>query len=481
MSDHRQALFRKIPSVDVLLGHPQIDGALSTQPRGLVIRAIHEILAELRANIQSGGIADEGHALEQDSIVQNILSRIAVLSMPSLKNVVNATGVVVHTNLGRSLLADRVLAKFGSLAGGYSNLEYSLHQGRRGSRYTHVEYLLRELTGAEAGMVVNNNAAAVLLSLETLARGREVVVSRGQLVEIGGAFRIPDVMRKSGARMVEVGTTNKTHLRDYEAAIGPDTALLLKVHTSNFQIVGFTEEVPLSELVKLGKKHGIPVMDDLGSGCLLDFSEYGMIREPTVQEALEQGVGVVTFSGDKLLGGPQAGIILGKSDLVTAIRENQLSRALRIDKLTLLALEETLRMYRDPRMAVKDIPTLRMICYSYESLVESAERLHALVRDMNTENFSVEQTDGHSKVGGGALPLQELKTRLLCLIPAGLSAQGMEKRLRHNTPPIIARVEKDRLMLDMRTIQKKEFQTVAHAIKALAEVQPPKDRLERNP
>jgi len=434
MSDHRQALFRKIPSVDVLLGHPRIDGALSNQPRGIVIRAIHEVLEALRTTIQENvDISD--HELETETIVKNVMVHIDHLSMPSLRNVVNATGVVVHTNLGRSLLADRVLAKFSPLAGGYSNLEYSLEQGRRGSRYTHVEYLLKELTGAEAGMVVNNNAAAVLLSLETLAKGREVVVSRGQLVEIGGAFRIPDVMRKSGAKMVEVGTTNKTHLRDYEAAIGPDTALLLKVHTSNFQIVGFTEEVPLSDLVKLGQKHDIPVMDDLGSGCLLDFSTYGMIREPTVQEALEQGVGVVTFSGDKLLGGPQAGIILGKKDLVAAIRENQLNRALRIDKLTLLALEETLRMYRDPRVAVRDIPTLRMICYAYDALVESAELLHALIRDIKTENFSVELTDGDSKVGGGALPLQKLKTRLVSLVPARLSAQKMEKHLRHNDPP----------------------------------------------
>jgi L-seryl-tRNA(Ser) seleniumtransferase len=471
MSDQRQALFRKIPSVDLLLGHAKVDEALSTQPRGIVIRAIHEVLEALRTTIQANTAVSD-HELKTDTIVQNVMARIEHLSMPSLRNVVNATGVVVHTNLGRSLLADRVLEKFAPLAGGYSNLEYSLDQGRRGSRYTHVEYLLRELTGAEAGMVVNNNAAAVLLSLETLARGREVVVSRGQLVEIGGAFRIPDVMRKSGAKMVEVGTTNKTHLKDYEAAIGPDTALLLKVHTSNFQIVGFTEEVRLSELVKLGKKHGIPVMDDLGSGCLLDFSQYGMIREPTVQEALEQGVGVVTFSGDKLLGGPQAGIILGKKDLVTAIRENQLNRALRIDKLTLLALEETLRMYRDPRMAIRDIPTLRMICYSYESLVENAERLHALIRDINTENFSVELSDGYSKVGGGALPLQKLKTRLLGLVPARISAQRMEKYLRHHTPPVIARVEKDRLILDIRTIREKEFQTVAQAIQALAEFNP---------
>ena len=480
MTDHRQTLFRKIPSVDVLLGDPQIEKILSTQPRGLVVRAIHEILEGLRKTIQMNAAISDPE-LEMNTIVQNVMARINYLSMPSLRNVINATGVVVHTNLGRSLLADQVLAKFNSLAGGYSNLEYSLDQGRRGSRYTHVEYLLKELTGAEAGMVVNNNAAAVLLSLETFAKDKEVVVSRGQLVEIGGAFRIPDVMRKSGATMVEVGTTNKTHLRDYEAAIGPNTALLLKVHTSNFQIVGFTEEVPLSDLVKLGQKHGIPVMDDLGSGCLLDFSNYGMIQEPTVQDALEQGVGVVTFSGDKLLGGPQAGIILGKNELVKAIRENQLTRALRIDKLTLLALEETLRMYRDPRIAVRDIPTLRMICSSYESLSEGAEQLHALIRNIDTKNFTIEQIDGDSKVGGGALPLQKLKTRLVSLVPTELSAQKMEAYLRHNDPPIIARVEKDRLMLDVRTIQEKEFRTVARAIKNLAEFNPTDVNAERKP
>ena len=312
MPENRQALFRKIPSVDVLLAHPQIGEALSAQPRVLVIRAIHEVLAD----------PSRRHSGRSDLSQKKHWKRTLLFGMCWFKwngcpcPVSGAwsmpPGVVVHTNLGRSLLADRVLAKFDSLAGGYSNLEYSLEQGQRGSRYTHVEYLLKELTGAEAGMVVNNNAAAVLIALETLAKGKEVVVSRGQLVEIGGAFRIPDVMRKSGATMVEVGTTNKTHLEDYEEAIGPDTALLLKVHTSNFQIVGFTEEVPLSDLVKLGQKHGIPVMDDLGSGCLVDFSTYGMIQEPTVQDALEQGVGVVTFSGGQTSGRPPGGNYSGE-------------------------------------------------------------------------------------------------------------------------------------------------------------------------
>lgn len=468
MSRNLQNLFRKIPSVDLLLTYPEIEKVMSSEPRSLVLTAIHQVLDQIRFEIKQGTLPDEWEP-DAERILTQVLRQIHQLSMPSLRHVVNATGVVVHTNLGRSLLADRVLDKFRPLAGGYSNLEYSLEEGHRGSRYVHVEYMLKELTGAEAAMVVNNNAAAVLISLQTLAEDREVIVSRGQLVEIGGSFRIPDVMRKSGARMVEVGTTNKTHLKDFESAVGPETALLLKVHTSNFQIVGFTEEVSMSELSALGKHHGIPVMEDLGSGCLLNFSEYGMIQEPTVQEALEGGADVVTFSGDKLLGGPQAGIILGRKELVSAIRENQLNRALRIDKLTLLALEETLRIYRDPEKAVAQIPTLRMICSNYETLRDKAHGLENRFRHISTRNFSIESTEGFSKVGGGALPLQQLKTRLLCLVPGNLSAQHMEKALRSNNPPIIGRLEKDRLMLDVRTIQDNEIDVVVNAVQSLAD------------
>lgn len=321
-------------------------------------------------------------------------------------------------------------------------------------------------------MVVNNNAAAVLVSLETLARGRQVVVSRGQLVEIGGSFRIPDVMRKSGARMVEVGATNKTHLRDYEEVIGPETALLLKVHRSNFEIVGFTEEVSLSELADLGKRNGIPVMEDLGSGSLVDFSKYGLTKEPTVQDSLSQGASLVTFSGDKMLGGPQAGIILGQKELVEAIKKNQLSRALRIDKLTLLALEETLRLYRDERVAVKEIPTLRMICQTQRSLAGKADRLLKLIDRLSCDNFSIELITGSSKVGGGSLPLQELPSCLVALIPGKLSPQAMETWLRAHDPSIITRLEKERVLLDVRTVQEKEMKTVARAIKDLTQLTP---------
>jgi L-seryl-tRNA(Ser) seleniumtransferase len=365
-------------------------------------------------------------------------------------------------------LPERVLRKFRALSGGYSNLEYDLEAGRRGSRFSHVEGLLKELTSAEAAMVVNNNAAAVLISLETLAKGREVVVSRGQLVEIGGSFRIPDVMRKSGATMVEVGTTNKTHLKDYEEVIGPETALLMRVHTSNFQVVGFTEEVPAQELAELGTRYGIPVMEDLGSGCLIDFSKYGITKEPTVQEVLSQGVDLVTFSGDKLLGGPQAGVILGRKNLVDAIKKNQLSRALRIDKLTLLGLEETLRAYRDEQSATKEIPTLKMIFQSYGSLAKKAQRLLKLIGKVDKKLFSINLKDTISKVGGGSLPLLELPTRVLSIKPNGLSIKHMEEWLRSYDPPIIVRVEKERVFLDVRTIQERELKTVAKSIIEMA-------------
>lgn len=467
--EDRQAFLRKIPGVDRLLGSEEIQGLVQIQPRALILRAIHQVLEELRTLIFEGRITDL-EDLDLGAVLGRVRRRVDELVRPSLRPVINATGVVAHTNLGRSILADRVLDRFRSVAGGYSNLEYDLAEGRRGSRYVHVEGILRELTSAEAAMVVNNNAAAVLIALETLAKGREVIVSRGQLVEIGGSFRIPDVMRKSGAVMVEVGTTNKTHLKDYEEAIGPETALLLKVHTSNFQVVGFTEEVPLAELAELGGRHGVPVMEDLGSGCFVDLDAFGLSREPTVQEVLTQGADLVTFSGDKLLGGPQAGIILGRRDLVAAIRSNQLNRALRIDKLTLVALEETLRLYRDPKQAVQEIPTLRMILQPLEDLRRKARSLLDMIGPGGEEAVTVSLCDGSSKVGGGALPLLELPTCLVCLDPKRMTAQSLEKAFRASDPPIIARVERERVMLDVRTIQTPEMAVVARTVNRIAGV-----------
>jgi L-seryl-tRNA(Ser) seleniumtransferase len=468
-TEDKKNSFQSIPSVDRLLNTPFLAEILPNYPRGLVLKAVHQVLEGIRDAIKSGHGFEE--PLSLDRVSHLVAEKLALLNQPSLKPLVNATGVVVHTNLGRSILAERVLAKFKPLAGSYSNLEYDLQRGERGSRYSHVEGILKEITGAEAGTVVNNNAAAVLVALDTLARGREVVVSRGQLVEIGGSFRIPEVMKRGGAIMVEVGTTNKTHLRDYEEVIGPDTALLLKVHKSNYHLIGFTEDVDTVEMVTLAHKHGIAVMEDLGSGSFVDFSKYGLVKEPTVQDVLGQGVDLVTFSGDKLLGGPQAGIILGRKPLVEAIRKNQLSRALRIDKLTLLALEETLRIYRDESSAIKEIPTLQMILAPYDQLKRKAGRLRRMIGKLDSPNFSLQLADGTSKVGGGALPLLVIPTCLLALVPGRLSANTIEQKLRGYDPPIISRVEKDQVLLDVRTVQDSELRILAGAIKVLAEAQ----------
>ena len=467
MTENRAELFRMIPAVDRLLETSGIKDISDEYPRNLILRAINEILAQTRKGIEKGEITGESSAIDQGHIIGKIKERLEFLSRSSLRNVINATGVVIHTNLGRSLLAERVIEKFRDISGGYSNLEYDLEKGKRGSRYSHVEGILKELTSAEAAMVVNNNAAAVLITLETIAKDHEAIVSRGELVEIGGSFRIPDVMKKSGAAMVEVGTTNKTHLKDYEEAISPETAAILKVHRSNFQIVGFNEEVERSALVELGQKHNIPVIEDLGSGSFIDLSKYGMDWEPTVQQVLDEGVDLVTFSGDKLLGGPQAGIILGKRELVEKIKMNQLNRAFRIDKLTLLALEETLNIYRDERKALEIIPTLRMICQSHESLKAKAGRLARMIKPKDGDNFKVDTVDGTSKVGGGAMPLMALHTRLLRLRPEKMTAHHINETLKSCDPPIIVRVEQDSVLLDVRTIQDRELKTVAKAINEL--------------
>jgi len=466
--DGKNVIFRRIPSVDYLLESSVIRGFLLTTPRALVLRAIHYVLDELRQKINKAQREDELPDLALPAVVDQINKQITILSQPSLKQVINATGVIVHTNLGRSLLAKKVITPFSTVAGCYSNLEYDLKTGKRGSRYVHVEDILIELTGAESAMVVYNNAAAVLITLDTIAKDKEVIISRGQLVEIGGSFRIPEVMRKSGARMFEIGTTNKTTIDDYEAAIVSNTALLLKVHTSNFQTVGFTEEVPLDALVALGKKYSIPVMEDLGSGCFIDFSRYGLTKEPTVQDSVAKGADIITFSGDKMLGGPQCGIILGKEEIISAIKANQLARALRVDKLTILALQETLSLYRDEKKAIQQIPTLRMICQSYQSVCRKAKKLLNMIGRIDDTNISLRLCDGFSRVGGGAMPLEEIRSRLLCISPGKLSATYIANTLSCYNPPIIARLEKDQVLLDVRTIQEKEVKIVAEAIKSIS-------------
>jgi len=378
--------------------------------------------------------------------------------------VINATGVVIHTNLGRAPLHSSAIQHLIDISKTYSNLEYDLDRGERGSRYTHVEETLCRLSGAESALVVNNNAGAVLLVLNALAEGKEVIVSRGELVEIGGAFRIPDVMKRSGALLREVGTTNRTHFDDYQKAIGPDTALLLKVHTSNFRVMGFASEVSLQDLVQLGKQQQLPVVDDLGSGCLIDLTRYGLEKEPTVQETIKTGVDVVTFSGDKLLGGPQAGIILGKKTFLDLFKANPLTRALRIDKLTLAALESTLLLYLDEKMAMEEIPTLRMLSLDIGKLKRRGKRLLKRLAGIENKRMTFALKEDVSQVGGGALPLQELQTAVVAVRTLDLSVNSLEENLRKGDPPIISRISKEELLLDMRTVFDEEIPSLAQAL-----------------
>ncbi|MDD3992987.1 MAG: L-seryl-tRNA(Sec) selenium transferase [Desulfobacteraceae bacterium] len=462
-AETRQQLLRQLPAIDQLLAAARTDHRLAEAPSTLVARVARQTVADLRATI----MADRPVAAA-DLAFETILARMGTAVVEALRyrlrRTINATGIVVHTNLGRSLLADAAVENLRQVASRYSNLEYDLARGRRGLRYTAVHDILCEITGAEAAMVVNNNAAAVLLCLETLATGREVIVSRGELVEIGGSFRIPDVMTKSGAILREVGTTNRTHPRDYLGAIGPDTALLLKVHTSNYAMVGFTAEVPLAEMVALGRSHGIPVMNDLGSGNFMDLSAFGLPGEPTVQQTVATGVDLVTFSGDKLLGGPQAGIILGRADTIAKIRQNPINRALRIDKLTLAALEATLRLYRDPEQAVAQIPTLRMLTASIAHLDARAHALAARIEAAAVPGLRVTVLEAASKAGGGALPLLNLATRCVGLRPEAMSVDSLERALRANDPPIIGRIENDTFLLDVRTLADDELPLIASAL-----------------
>jgi L-seryl-tRNA(Ser) seleniumtransferase len=461
----RSQLLRKIPKVDELLAAAEIKKLMGVHPAEVVREGIRKGLERLRQAILSAekneGIQEETFALSH--LLPLFEEEIAKQVDPNLRRVINATGVVIHTNLGRSPLSERALRGIEEVAKGYSNLEYDLIKGARGSRYAHVEEILLRLSKAEGGLVVNNNAGAVLLALNTLAAGREVIVSRGELVEIGGAFRIPDVMAKSGGTLREVGTTNRVHLKDYEEAISDKTGLLLKVHTSNYRVVGFTAEISLEELVRLGAKHNLPVMNDLGSGCFINLSAYGMEKEPTVQEAIKTGAGVVTFSGDKLLGGPQAGIILGKKDLINRIKANPLNRALRIDKLTLAALESTLIAYLSERVGIKKIPTLRMLTIPLAELQRRAKRLQHLLEE-ETKGAAIEIIQTTSQVGGGALPLQDLPTWAVAVKPNKAPVEALEAALRNQAPPIIARITDDQLCLDLRTIQTDEPPLIALAM-----------------
>ncbi len=445
---------RKLPSVDRLLREEAIRALVEEHGHDLTVEAVRQALDLARQGILAGGACPP-----TEELVEMARASLQALLRPTLRPVINATGVIIHTNLGRAPLSAEARAAMEAAARGYSNLEYDLEAGRRGSRYVHAEELLCRLTGAEAALVVNNNAGAVLLILSALARGGEVIISRGQLVEIGGGFRIPDVMRQSGARLVEVGTTNRTYLEDYEEAIGEDTALLMRVHRSNFRLTGFVHEPSLGELVELGRKHGLDVVDDLGSGALLDTSVYGLAHEPTMQESIAQGAALVSASGDKLLGGPQAGIIVGRGDLIARLKRHPLTRALRVDKTTLAGLQATLLHYLKGE-AEEKIPVWRMIATPLEALQERAE---AWAERLREAGIAASVVDGRSAVGGGSLPGETLPTKLVAI--EADSPDELARRLRLGDPPVIGRIEGDRLLLDPRTVLEGEDELLLEAVR----------------
>ena len=465
-------LLRQLPGVDRVLAVLETADAVRDIPRPVLTDAIRRTLETLRAQIMKGNGQLDPTALDTANVAQRSARQALRAMQPNLQRTINATGVVVHTNLGRSRLAASAMAQLQAIACGYSNLEFDLTTGKRGSRYTAVEALLCEITGAEAGLVVNNNAAAVLITLDTLARDREVIVSRGELVEIGGSFRVPDIMVKSGARLREVGTTNRTHRHDYENAISDQTALLLKVHQSNFAISGFTKTVELPELVKLGRRHGLPVVEDLGSGTFVDLSAYGLFPEPTVQASVRAGTDIVTFSGDKLLGGPQAGILVGRKDWIDRIKANPLNRAMRIDKMTLTALESTLRLYRDESQAIEAIPTLRMLTEPLAITTARAERLRARLEALANSDLSIEATAAMARAGGGSLPRLEIPSRCLRIRLKDRRAQEIERFMRRQQPPIIGRIENERFVMDLRTVQENELPSIETAFRNLLAKEP---------
>jgi len=442
--------FRELPAVSRLLAHPKAERLLIRFNREYVVQGCRDILDELRRAIGDGHV--DAAELQEDAILARLEARLTGPAEAALQRVINATGTVLHTNLGRALLPEAAISAVVQAASQPVNLEYDLAQGDRGQRELAIESLLMDLSGAEAATVVNNNAAAVLLALNTLARDKEVIVSRGELIEIGGGFRIPEVMSRSGGILKEVGTTNRTHVADYENAITDRTALLLKVHTSNYRIVGFVADVGLSELVAVGKRHGIPVMEDLGSGALVDLARYGLPKEPVVAERIALGADIVTFSGDKVLGGPQAGLAVGKAALVKQLTANPLHRAVRCGKLTIAALEATLRLYRESACIAHDIPTLRAFTRPAAEIENVAQRALPALASALGPGFRVSVQDSTSQIGSGALPTEEIPTKVIAIEHDFMGPHRIAGRFRQARPPIIGRIADDQFLLDARTI-----------------------------
>ena len=455
------ALLRKIPKIDEILKQPSIEAADCSH--SILMESIRETLDNLRQSILGG---NDSVSLEMADICAEVLELVTQKNTMHLRPVINATGIILHTNLGRAKLSDRAVQAIQNIAQDYNNLEYNLEKGARGSRYDHVDKLICKITGAEAAMAVNNNAAAVMLILSTMAKGHEVVVSRGELVEIGGAFRVPDIMAQSGGTLVEVGTTNKTHYSDYVNAITEETGALLKVHTSNFKIMGFFEEVTLEEMVEIGHSRNLPVIYDMGSGSLVRLENYGIQDEPNVLDLMKTGVDILSFSGDKLLGGPQAGIIIGKKEWIDKMKKNPLTRAFRIDKFTLAALEATLRDYLDPDVALKSIPTLQMMTATLEDLKPKGQKLFDLLNN-EPEGYTVELTEDFGQIGGGSVPTQMIPSVVIALKTTKISLDKLEEELRKVSLPIIARISKERMLFDVRTIDERHFEYINETLRKL--------------
>ena len=460
----KQALLRGLPKVDDLLRRADVEAMLASRPRGVVVDALRDSIEGTRARILAG----EGVDYSEQEVVEDAFARVDSTLTRSLRRVINATGIVVHTNLGRSPLSPEAVEAVAEVAMGYSTLEFDVATGERGSRHVHVESLLTTLTGAEAAMAVNNNASAVMMAIAAFANGKEAVVSRGQLVEIGGSFRIPDIMAASGAKMVEVGTTNKTRLEDYARAMGERTGLLLKVHSSNFRVVGFTEEVGLEQLVTLGRERGVPVYEDQGSGVLVDLRSVGLPYEPTIRESVEAGADLVSASGDKLLGGPQAGLIVGTRAAIGLLKAHPLARVLRLDKMTCAALELTLREYLDPERVVERVPTLRMLAAPAEDMRERARAMAERLAHACGDAYAATVLADTSRAGGGALPMAEIPTFVLALAPRDGGVVALEERLRLGSPCVVARIKDDRLLIDPRTLSAEEEREVVDALASAA-------------
>lgn len=450
-------LFRKLPKVDKLLNSPQLESLSKELNYHSFSESIKEGIKFFRKAISEGKINE----FQEEEIIEKIKEISKIKGRNSLRKVINATGTIIHTNLGRSLFTEKMVENIAEIATNYNNLEYDLEKGSRGSRYTHLEELICEVTGAEAALVVNNNAAAVILALSEIAKGKESLVSRGELVEIGGSFRIPDIMELSGSKLVEVGTTNRTHLSDYEKAITENTGLLLKIHCSNYKMMGFVKSVALEEIAELGKKHGIITMEDIGSGVLVDFAKYGVTKEPTVQESLKAGIDLVTFSGDKLLGGPQAGIIVGKKELIKRLSKNQYLRAFRMNKNSIASLETVFKYYLDEREAVKTIPTLKMILEGEEKVLKRAEEFLELLK---VRNLDLKIISTKAKIGGGSMP-EETVPSYGIVVPG--NPNRLEEIFRKNEYPVIGRIYENQFVLDMKTVQRKDFSLLVEILDKL--------------